>query len=616
MSKALYPYYERELHFLRQMAREFAEKYPATAGRLMLEPTHSTDPHVERMVEAFALLAGRVHHKLDAEFPELSDALLNILYPHYLAPLPSFAVVQFEPDPLRLTSPDGFTLPAGSRLHTQPVGGLPCRYRTAYPVTLWPVVVRAAEWLPPPFPRDLRPPPHTAAVLRLGLDCAGAARFPALKLDRLRFFLHADPQLVGELYEALFNQALAVEFRDPEQAGRPARLKPDDCLRPVGFGRDDGLLPSPPQALPGYRMLTEFFAFPQKFWFVDLLLSPAARAAAAGRRLEVLVYFSRTEQLLEQGVDATTFRPGCTPVVNLFEQTAEPIRLDGTRYEYPVVPRVSHPQGVEVYSIERVTATYPAAGRVEEFRPFHAIGHGTPADARRTFWYAARRAATAPEDSGTDVVLTLVDLDFEPARPADGILSVTAVCTNRDLPARLREAGERVAFTLEAPAPLARARCLQPPTAPLRPFSRRGVFWRLISHLSLNHLSIGEDPGALEAFREILALYDFTQWEGGRPRSGPARNLIEGVTAIRSRQVVRRLGRLSAGGFCRGLEIEVELDREKYVGTGPFLFAAMLDRFFGLYAAVNSFTQLVARSRGDTEPFKVWPPRAGEVPLL
>src|SRR5438445_4178777 len=118
MSEALYPYYERELLFIRQLAQEFAKRYPAAAGRLLLEPARSADPHVERLIEAFALLAGRVHHKLDDEFPELTDGLLNVLYPHYLAPVPSCLVAQFVADPARTPPAGGFTIPRHSEVAT------------------------------------------------------------------------------------------------------------------------------------------------------------------------------------------------------------------------------------------------------------------------------------------------------------------------------------------------------------------------------------------------------------------------------------------------------------------------------------------------------------------
>src|SRR6266567_1923120 len=199
MSEALFPYYERELLFIRQLAQEFARQYPAAAGRLMLEANRSADPHVERLVEAFALLAARVHHKLDDEFPELTEALLGVLYPHYLAPVPSMGVVQLVPDAGQSALRQGFLVDRHSRLRTQPVNDLPCRFRTAYPVTLWPLAVTEARLQGPPFPAGLHPPPRAAALLRLRLECLGGAKFADLALDRLRLFLHGEGPLVANL---------------------------------------------------------------------------------------------------------------------------------------------------------------------------------------------------------------------------------------------------------------------------------------------------------------------------------------------------------------------------------------------------------------------------------
>ena len=372
MSRSLYPYYEKELYVLRQAAKEFAQQYPATAGRLLLEPTHSLDPHVERLLEGFALLAGRVHHKIDDEFPELTVALLGLLYPHYLAPIPSFAVLQFDPDPSGLTAPTGFQVPKGTRLHTQPVANVACRYRTAYPVTLWPMAVADAEWLAPPFPRQFRPPAGTAAVLRIVFELDAGARFAELELDRVRLYLNGDPQVVADLYEALLNRMTQVAFRDPDATADDTRvtLAAKDCVFPVGFDAGEALLPSPSQALPGYRLLTEYFAFRQKFEFIDLGGFAEARKVAGGRRLEVLFFADKTREreLLEQGVEAGTFRLGCTPVVNLFEQTAEPVRLTHARSEYRIVPDVAVPNGMEVYSVESVRETGGAGDT--EYVPF------------------------------------------------------------------------------------------------------------------------------------------------------------------------------------------------------------------------------------------------------
>jgi type VI secretion system protein ImpG len=618
MSEALYPYYERELVFIRQLAQEFGKQYPAAAARLQLEANRSTDPHVERLIEAFALLAGRVHHKLDDEFPELTDALLGVLYPHYLAPIPSAAILQFELDPSRAELPSGFLIDRHSRLHTQPVGNLPCRFRTSYPVTLWPVALTSTQVQAPPFPPPLKPPPKTAAAVRLQLECQADLSFADLTLDKLRFYLSGENQLIANLYELLFNHVIQVVFRplDAGPGSAPLILSPQECLGQVGFEREEGMLPYPHHSFPGYRLLTECFTFPSKFLFVDL--GGWRRVAQAGfqRKVEVILYLNRTMLSVEQGVDQQTFRLGCTPIINLFEQVAEPIPLTHTRFEYRLLPDVAHPQGLEVYSVDAVTGVDPTQNEPTEYQPFYSFRHGSSRDVQKAFWHASRRLSTQKGDRGTEVYLNLVDLNFDPRLPAESVLVVRTTCTNRDLPAQLQRAGEELYFELEAAAPLARIRCLRSPSMPLRPPLRRGAYWRLVSHLALNHLSISDLTEGRETLQEILRLYDFSDPEAGQQLGAIVQQMIEGILSVRSRRVVGRTGAEIASGFCRGVEVAIEFDEQKYVGSGLFLFACVLERFLGLYASINSFSQLVARTKQGESYFKKWPPRAAELQLL
>lgn len=617
MSETLYRYYERELVFIRQMAQEFAKQYPAAAGRLLLEPNRSVDPHIERMIEAFALLTGRVQQKLDDELPELSDAMLHVLYPHFLAPVPSLAVVQFVADPARTPLKDGFALPRHSRLRTRPVNDQPCFYQTAYPVTLWPVALTAARVQAPPFPNDFRPPPGTAAALRLTFECQAGAKFSELSLDALRLHLLGEGQLVAAVYEALCNGVVGAMLRPlDDTTKKPVVLSARDLIRPVGFDEDEGLLPYPPNSFPGYRLLTELFAFPAKFLFVDLGGFREAKRAGLGRSLEVVLFLNRTSPALEQGVDTPLFRTGCTPVVNLFPQTAEPIDLNQARYEYRVVPVVSQPLGTEVYSVDEVLSTDPAAGRTTVYEPFYSYKHGSGRAERRAFWYATRRPATRENDRGTEVYLNLVDLDFKPHLPAASTLVVRTTCTNRDLAGHLQRAGDQLYLELEAVAPLAGIRCVRTPTLPLRPPRRRGAFWKLISHLNLNHLSLGDAVEGRAALQELLRLYDFSDPESGQQLAEVNRLLIEGIDGVSSRRVVGRVADAAAAGFCRGVEVTVTLDEDRYVGTGAYLFASVLERFLGMYATLNSFTQLVARTRQGEGLLKRWPPRSGEQTLI
>ncbi len=604
MPDELLTYYERELTFLRQMGAEFAAKYPKIAARLSLEADKCEDPHVERLIQASAFLAARVHHKLDDEFPEITDSLLSVLYPHYLAPIPSMSIVQFVPDPEQGKLTSAHRIERGAMVYSQPVGGTPCRFRTCYPVTLWPLQVASARF---DSPDRVGPCPGAVAVLRLELRCLGGTTLPELSPDQLRLFLHGESQLAYALYELIFNNAIQVQLRPlaAQKALPPIRLSPR-CLRPVGFSPDEGSLPYTARSFLGYRLLQEYFNFPEKFLFFDLHELDRAGRAGFKEGMEIAIFLDRMPKL-EQPVTAETFRLGCAPIVNLFEQVAEPIRVSQAQTEYQVVPDVRRPDAIEAYAIESVVCTSPYLPEPISFQPFYSFKHAIDRERQKTFWYATRRPSPKKGDPGTEVHLSLVDLNFQPTVPAVETLTIHVTCTNRDLPGKLPFGGERGDFELEGAAPLSRIRCLTKPTPTIRPPLRRGGQWRLLSHLSLNYLSICE--GGREALQEILKLYDYSD-------SPVIQQQIAGITNVTGRRVVGRPASMPWNGFCRGMEVAIEFDEDKYVGSGLFLFAAVLEKFLGLYSSLNSFSQLIARTQQRKEPLKRWPPRAGEQILL
>jgi type VI secretion system protein ImpG len=616
---ALYPYYEQELLFFRQFAQEFAKKHPGVAQRLQLEANRSTDPHVERLIESFAFLTARVHKKLDDEFPELTDALLNVIYPHYLAPIPSMAIIQLPVDPSRVESPIGFAIDRHASLHSKEVDHLQCQFRTAYPVTLWPIEVTSGRFRLPPFDPSPRPPAGTAAAIRLELECQGATPFAGLELDTLRFYLSGDSQVMATLYELIFNHTIKVAFRtlDRDTKQVPIFVEPGQCLGQVGFEPADGILPYSNQSFLGYRLLTEFFTFPSKFLFVDVKGLKKIWAAGVGRKIEIVLFLDRTMDGGTQAISADTFRLGCTPIVNLFEKTTEPIPLTPTRYEYRILPDVAHPMGMEVYSVDAVRSINPTTGKITEYHPFFSFRHGRTRENHQAFWFASRRHSLREGDAGIDVYLNVVNLDFQPDLPAEPTLVVRTTCTNRDLPITLQRAGGRLGFEMDMMAPLKMSgvQCLLAPTSPLRPPLQKSAHWRLISHLSLNHLSLSDPQEGLQALKEILRLYDFSDPINDPGRSDTTRHLIDGITSMNCRPVVGRVGGSTSGGFARGIEVTLELNEEKYIGTGAFLFTCILERFLGMYVSINSFSQLRA---GTTQRgfLKKWPPRAGAIQLL
>lgn len=605
-------FYESELAYIRQLGAEFARERPKIADRLLVdrETGKSADPHVERIIEAFAFLTARVQLKLHDEFPELTETLLGTLYPHYLAPIPSMAVVQFEVDPSRANLPRGHTVARHSRLYSREVLGTPCRFRTAYPVTLWPIELTQARVQTSPFGKDVVPPPRARqakAMLRLELRAAGGASFAELELNRLRLFLSGRDAETRALHELLFNHMVQGMVRS-DPGGDALCLLAPDALKPVGFERDEGLLPYPNRSFMGYRLLTEYFSFPSKFLFFDVEWPPIDRGRLSDR-LEILLFFDGSPPNLESQVTTDTFRLGCTPAVNLFEQDCDPIRITQTKTEYQVLPDVRNYSAFEVYSIDAVQSTDMETQETIDYHPLYSFKHAAGRDRPQAFWQMIRRSSARPDDRGTDVFLSLVNLAFEPRLPPTEVLTLRATCTNRDLPGDLRTAGgEDWGFQLEAAAPCRRIVPVVMPTAPAR-LPPEEYRWRLLSHLALNHLSITDAEDGAAALRELLKVYDYAA-------SAVSRQHIEGIVSVSSRRTVAPISDGLGQAFCRGVEVTIEFDEEKYAGSGVFLLASVIERFVSLYASINSVTRLVARTKQREKPLKQWPYRAGDRILL
>ncbi|HLK67663.1 MAG TPA: type VI secretion system baseplate subunit TssF [Bryobacteraceae bacterium] len=606
-------YYERELTFLRQMGAEFAAKYPRVAARLVLEPDKCEDPHVERLIEAFAFLAGRIHLKIDDEFPEITESLLSVMYPHYLRPIPSMSIAQFHIDPEAVRPDSGLKLERDAVLNSKPVQGVPCKFRTCYDLWFWPVEVADAEWKTPDRLQPAIKSSDAVAALRLELAAQGDLKFSQMPLDSLRFYLSGEQNTVHALYELLCNNCVQILVRDPTPRSKipPVYLQPD-ALQPVGFAENEGTLPYPRRSFVGYRLLQEYFCFPQKFFFIELSGLQEVCQAGFGKRAEVILLISQFErndrrQILELGVSKSTFRLGCTPIINLFKQTAEPILLDHTRYEYQVVPDVTRRKATEVFEVTEVLSLNPQTQEELRFEPLYSLRHGMGRQKAQMFWRPARRPSGYRNDEGTEVYLSLVDRSGRPVKPNVETLMVRTICTNRDLPSRLPFGDENGDFELEGGMPIKRIVSLLKPTDTLRPPMAKDSLWRLISQLSLNYLSLVSE--GREALQEILRLYNFT----GSTYSDKE---IEGIIALNSKRHFARVVSDDGMAFARGTQVEMELDEEQFVGGGVYLFASVLEHFLGLYVSMNSFSQLQVRTRQRQETMRQWPPRSGRKILL
>lgn len=609
MSDALLPYYRAEIEALRGEAAEFARAFPKLAERLRISGTTTDDPHVERLLEGVAFLGARVRHRLDDEFPELTDALLGVLYPHYLTPFPACLVARFACAPDR-TSP--VVVPVGTPLEAPPVRGEICQFRTTSPTSIWPVSVEQVRLHHAPFPGSrLDVPEQARSALHLTLVCDNPEMtFATLGMDRLRLFLGSNSLPARQLLELLCQHTLSISFtRTLDERERP-RLVDRSGIAPVGFAPEDALLPWPARAFSGFRLLSEYFAFPEKFLFVDLCDIPSA---GFGNRMEVLIYFDQEAIDLTRTVNRDMLRPGCAPLVNLFRFPCDPIPLDHTATELRVTPDRRRRDALEVWSVESVTEAWE--GSTRPWRPFYRLTRFDPARIPNDPTYVVvRRTATVTVDGtrpaeGSEVFLASCETDDIADRPARSELSVDAWCFNHDLPKELPvgPAGFPLTVTADA-AGLTSATGITSASRVLRPRLRDRRFWQLVSHLALGHLSLVGEGGA-GALREMLRLYNLSDNEA-------ADASIATLVDVSARPGTARVPGMRPGAFCRGLDVDLVFDQRGWQTNGLYPLAAVLERFLALHGQINSFVRTRARLREREAPVGTWPPRAGARALL
>jgi type VI secretion system protein ImpG len=610
-SELLY-YYERELSYLRRMGAEFATAYPKVAARLQLEPTKCEDPHVERLLEGFAFLTARVHLRLEDDFSAISESLLDVVAPHYIRPIPSMSVVECEMDPEQSALLKGLPLPRGTPLVTRPVGGLPCQFRTCYDTTLWPFQVTDAAWTSPGQLNPAISAPDAAAAIRIELQSPPDTTFAQYELSRLRLHLAGESSLTHTLYELMLSRCQRVVVREVGVKNPRSFTLPASAVEPVGFAEDEGMLPFPRRSFLGYRLLQEYFTFPEKFLFLDLSGLEAIRGMGFGQRLEIVFLiapFERAERraALESGVGRRTFRLGCTPVVNLFSQTSEPILLTQKRHEYLLIPDARRQDSVATYSVDEVLGVTPGTPDPVRFEPMYSYRHGRDSSVPEIFWSMTRRPAAFQGERPDQVFLSFSDLSARTVYPEQDVVTARLTCFNGNLPSRLPIGLGENDFELAGGAPVRRILALVKPT-PAHPAPLGDpLLWRLISQLSLNYLSlIDGDPAALQ---ELLRLHNASGTQAGEQQ-------IDAILKVESGPGYARVTGEHGLSFARGRRIAIEFDEERFTGGGVFLFASVLERFFAMYASLNSFTLLTARTKQRQRTLHEWPARAGWKPLL
>jgi type VI secretion system protein ImpG len=633
MDARLLDYYNRELVYMREMGAEFAQHYPKVAGRLGMNATEVADPYVERLLEGFSFLTARIHMKMDAEFPRFSQRLLEVVYPNYLAPTPAMAVVRFEPSMNEGTLARGFDLPRGTLLRGKVPRGeqTPAEFMTGHHARLWPLrVVDASFGAPPPdLPltrlglggRNAR----ALSALRIRIEVCGGLRLEDLDLDQLVFYLNGQDLQMQRLLEVVMGHTVAVLGHDSARPAAWINRMPAGAVRHEGFDDDQALLPTDARIFQGYRLLQEYFAFPRRYLFfsVNGLKHGLRTAAPAGKQREtrsfdLTLLFSAAAPELEGAISAENLPLHCVPVINLFPKRADRVAVTSRTSEYHVVVDRTRPLDYEIYGMTRVTGHASAERPGQEFRPFYGSVFSDPDDygayysmrrEPRLISDTARRNGTRTGYTGSEVYLSLVDRHEAPFSGQLRHLTLDTLCTNRDL-AVLLPLGTQTDLTLRVSAPVAAIKVLHGPTRPHPALAEDAATWHLISHLGLNYLSLtdlDEDAGA-QTMREMLTVY-------GNLADPVVRKYISGVRHVRVTPMHHRLPTPGPIVYGRGVRIGLDVDEAAFSGISPYLFGAVLEKFFARHVSINMMTELVLSTLQRGEIAR-WKPRMGNRPAV
>jgi len=623
MDPRLLRYYNQELRYLREMGGEFARDFPKIAGRLGMEGMEVADPYVERLIEGTAFLAARVQLKQDAEYPQLSQRLLEMICPNMTAPVPSMLVARIRPlpDPGLIK---GFRIERGSTLvgPETAMSRTRCEFRTAQEVVLTPLKMAAAEYFlsATDLPLSNLPlPERPRSGVRIRLELPPGLSFGQLKLDALRLFIGGLGDVALRLHELITGACVGVLAGVPARGNDAARQFLDGrCVRAVGLDDEDAMLPVTLRGLAGTRLMQEYFAFSQRFLFIDIGSLQASFAKASGNAFEVVLLFDRYVAALEGAVESENFQLHCVPAINLFERRADRLHLDEGATSYHLVPERTAALDYEVFDVLDVKA-FRESSEEQAFLPLFATPQGERG--AEGAYYSTVREPRLPSDRGrregprsgyvgTETFLSLVDSHQSPYAGALRQLAVRVRCTNRDLPLFMPTGQAGGELILSASAPIESISITAGPSRPQSAMREGAIAWRLLGLLSLNYLSLldsDEETGA-QALREILSLFAAAADVG-------LKRQIEGVRSVVVKPVVRRHPTPGPIAFSRGLEVKVTVDDLSFEGGSAALLASVLHQYFSRHVSMNSFVQTVLASltRGDVVTFT---PRPGARTLL
>lgn len=622
MNPRLLEYYNRELAYLRELGAEFSAAFPKVAGRLSLRELEVADPYVERLLEGFSFLTARIQMKMDAEFPRLSQRILEMVCPHYLAPTPAMIVVEIEPSASEGNTQSGYTLPSGSMMRSRHIHEeqTPCEFRTGHALTLWPIQLTHAQLGGPAL--DLPPNPSRvgndpAGHIRLTLKTVGGLDFKELPMDKLDVFVNGTEDVSSHLQELMHESLLGAVVHDTLNPSKVWAYLPPECLQPEGLKQSQALLPYSHRAFQGHRLLHEYFAFPARFRFFSISGLAKALRQVESDSVSITLLLRKAQPKLEAVVNHRNFLLHCTPAINLFERNTDRIHLSPDVNEYHIVVDRTRPRDFEVYSVLSVTGHSEGQVHDRSFVPLYHSVHGIRPEEQAYFatrreprLFSERAARLGPRTQylGSELFLSLVDQRSAPYPQDLKQLSVRTLCTNRDLPLLMginHADGDMVCVDS---APVGKIRIVAGPSRPSVSAADNEITWRLISHLSLNYLGmtdLSEDEGAA-TLRELMGLY---LHQGDQSLQGQ----ISGIKSMGIEPITRRLPQHNQLVYGRGVGVRVTVDESSFAGVSPWPLLSVLETFFTRHVGINSFVELGVESRQRGKVAQ-WRARPGQRP--
>ncbi|MDR0406761.1 MAG: type VI secretion system baseplate subunit TssF [Holosporales bacterium] len=583
----LVSYYQKELSFLRTLGQEFSAHFPDIAQHLDFGKTPSTDPHVERLLESFALLTGRLQKQIDDLTPEIASALLQTLYPSFTRPIPSMALFCFDLDFDKSGQTPGIYVKKDSQLFTNGSDGSVCFFRTTHDLNLWPVEILHSQIVLPEEPLMEAP-----AYLHLRVRWHGPlGQGP----ERLRFYLLGEDTFKNTLYKALFTHDLPIFIKISEDN----ILQKIPSLQAIGFQDSENLLPITHEEHRGFRFLEEYFAFPQKFLGAEIHSIPLDNWH------ETLSFYLPMSEISGKHLEVNprSLEFNCVPGINLFESISEPIMLDYTRTETMIIPDQRRYLTQEVYSISRVVSLDTESTQEIEIPPYHALTYRIQQQAPILFWTARRMPSERMDVTGTDVFLSFVNLALHPEHSEHFVIYAHTLCTNRELAQEIPAGG---IFQIEQSLPIKKIFCMERPTTVKSPPIQGETLWRLITMLSLESLSLisSKKDNTLQRLKELLYVLS--------ERISPYQQEIHALSSITYTPSTRRLGRDGWRGFVPGQKITLEIDDAENSSVNTILFSGVLAEFFRSYTSYNSFVEISVKDPHKEGMLKTWPIQFGQ----